>query len=291
MADIAKACHESGIKLFIYYSQPDWYHPDYRTETHHKYIKYLHGQVRELLTNYGRVDGMWFDGLGTPKEFWDPYRLFKMIRTLQPGILINNRCGIPGDFDTPEQRIGKFQIDRPWESCITLGTQWSWKPDDKIKSLKECIDILVRCVGGGGNLALNTNPMPDGRIEPRQAVRFREIGQWLKKYGQSIYATRGGPFPPGPWGASTHKNNTVYLHILDWDWIDKGGILPAIDKKIIHSFVLTGGRVEVQQSDKGITIQVLESDRHQLDTIIGLVLDGPAADVKVAKSKDGQGEN
>jgi alpha-L-fucosidase len=141
MADVAEACQASGLKLFIYYSQPDWHHPDYRTENHPRYIEYLHGQIGELLTSYGRIDGLWFDGLGGKAEDWDAGRLFELARRLQPHLIINNRCGLPGDFDTPEQRLGKFQLDRPWETCMTLGTQWSWKPDDQIKSLKECIDV------------------------------------------------------------------------------------------------------------------------------------------------------
>ena len=175
MADMAEACHEAGLKLIIYYSQPDWHHPDYGTENHRRYIEYLHGQIRELLTNYGRIDGFWFD-LGGKPEDWDSVKLFQMMRHAATGLIINNRCGLPGDFDTPEQRLGSFQLDRPWETCMTLGTQWSWKPDDQIKSLKQCIDVLVTCAGRNGNLALNTNPMPDGQIEPRQVERFREIG-------------------------------------------------------------------------------------------------------------------
>ncbi len=277
MADIAKACRQAGIKLFLYYSQPDWHHPDYRTENHARYIRYLHGQVRELLTNYGHIDGLWFDGLGGTPEDWDAKNLFKVARTIQPHLIINNRCGLRGDFDTPEQRIGHFQSDRPWESCITLGTQWSWKPNDKIKSLAECIRTLVRCVGGDGNLALNTNPMPDGRIEPRQADRFREIGAWFKRYGESLYATRGGPFKPARWGASTHKGKTIYLHVLDWPGPTL--TLPGIPKSVLAASLLTGGDVKVSQDDEGVTITVAEQHRHPIDTIVQLELDGPAGDI------------
>ena len=276
MTDIAKACQAAGLKLIVYYSQPDWHHPDYRTKSHQRYIKYLHGQVRELLTNYGRIDGLWFD-LGGKPEDWDTVKLFKMMRTLQPWLIINNRCGLPGDFETPEQRLGAFQLDRPWETCMTLGTQWSWKPDDKIKSLKECIDVLVTCAGRNGNLALNTNPMPDGRIEPRQAERFREIGQWLKQYGQSIYDTRGGPF----WGLdclSTRKGKTIYVHVLRWH--DDTLVLPAIPRKIVSHSVLTGGTATLKQTDEQIEVHVPVEHRQKLDTIIALELDGPAAGIE-----------
>lgn len=283
MADVAEACHEAGLKLIIYYSQPDWHHPDYRTKNHHRYIKYLHGQIRELLTNYGRIDGLWFD-LGGKPEDWDSVELFRMARQLQPHVIINNRCGLPGDFDTPEQRLGKFQLDRPWETCMTLGTQWSWKPDDQIKSLKQCIDALVTCAGRGGNLALNTNPMPNGQIEPRQAERFREIGAWLNQYGESIYGTRGGPFWATSRVLSTRKGNSVYVHVLDWQ--EDEVTLPAIDKRVVAHSVLTGGTAMVTQTaghrPKGgpIRICVPPEHRQKLDTIVVLELDGPAAEIE-----------
>jgi alpha-L-fucosidase len=283
MKEVADACHEAGLKLIIYYSQPDWHHPEYRSKNHHRYIEYLHGQVRELLTNYGRIDGFWFD-LGGKPEDWDTVKLFKMMRTLQPWLIINNRCGLPGDFDTPEQRLGKFQLERPWETCMTLGTQWAWKPDDDIKSLKECIDVLVTCAGRNGNLALNTGPMPDGRIEPRQVERFREIGQWMKQYGQSIYGTRGGPF----WGigcVSTRKDKTVYVHVLKW-YGDKV-LLPPIPRKVVSHEVITGGTATVTQSGDGLEIAVPPEHRQELDTIIALTLDGPAAELRPAQILSG----
>ncbi|UCD27530.1 MAG: alpha-L-fucosidase, partial [Planctomycetota bacterium] len=234
VADIVDACHKADMKCFFYYSPVDWYHPDYRTENHRRYIDYFHGQMRELLTNYGRIDGIWFDGLGGSAEDWDSENLFKMMRSLQPHLIVNNRGGLPADYDTPEQTIGEFKTDRPWESCITIGNQWCWKPDDTIKSLQECIHTLVKCVGRNGNLLLNVDPMPDGGIEAGRAERFREIGDWLEEYGQSIYATRGGPFRLSIWGGSTQKDNMVYLHILDWGCCDGIVTLPVMEKKIIN---------------------------------------------------------
>jgi len=284
MKDIADACHEAGLKLIIYYSQPDWHHPDYRSKNHARYIKFFHGQVRELLTNYGRIDGFWFD-LGGKESDWDTKKLFKMARTLQPHLIINNRCGLPGDFDTPEQRLGKFQLDRPWETCMTLGTQWAWKPNDRVKSLKQCIDVLVTCAVRNGNLALNTNPMPDGRIEPRQVQRFREIGQWMKKYGDSIYGTRGGPFWSTGWGGTTNKGNTLYVHVLKWP--GGGVLLPPIPRKVVSHSVLTGGTAKVTQTDGGIEISVPAEHRQALDTIVVLELDGPARGLKPGRISSG----
>lgn len=275
--ELADACHKAGLKLGYYYSPVDWYHPDYRTENHSRYIEFMHGQLREICSNYGKIDIIWFDGLGGSAKDWDSENLFKMIRRLQPHVIINNRAGLPADHDTPEQRIGKFQNDRPWETCMTICRQWAWKPNDKMKSLKQCIHTLVRVVGGDGNLLFNVGPMPDGRIEPRQVKRLREMGEWLNKHGESIYSARGGPFMPGPWGASTHKGNTIYVHVLDWpgDTLT----LPPIPKKIVTKSLLTGGTASVRQTEEAIEISVPEANRHDLDTIVVLQLDGPAGEI------------
>ena len=303
LKEIADACHAAGIRLMIYYSQPDWHHPDYLGEHHERYIQYLHGQVRELLTDYGRIDGLWFDNLRgvhpDAARLWDAEKLFDMARSLQPHLIINNRCGLPGDYDTPENRIGFFQAERPWESNCTLTRQWAWRPDDEMRSFDECIRMLVSCATGDGNFTLNTGPMPDGRIEPRQAERFREIGRWLEQYGESIYETRGGPFvapdhrrrsqeayygqfalPGGVWwGGSTRKDNLVYLHILRWpaDTVS----LPPIAPKVTGHSVLTGGEATVAQTDEGIQVGVPPEHRDRLDTIVKLELDGPADEIPV----------
>lgn len=295
---LADACHKGGIKLGFYYSPPDWHHPDYRNgERHAKYIEYLHGQLRELLTGYGRVDIIFFDGLGGKAADWDAERLIRMCRRLQPHVVINNRSGLPADYDTPENRVGYFQRHRPWETCATLGTQWAWKPSDRLRSFEECMNMLITCATGDGNLLLNVGPMPDGRIEPQQADRLREMGKWLKQYGESIYATRGGPFrapdekrrgQPGYyegfelaggrwWGGSTHRGNMIYLHILRWpsDIIT----LPPIPHKIVKHAVLTGGIATVKQTEQGIEVHVPGEERDPLDTIVKLELDGLASDI------------
>jgi len=282
---LADACHQGGLKWGIYYSPVDWYHPDYRTENHARYVEFLHGQIRELLTGYGCVDIMWFDGLGGTAADWDSERLFRMIRRLQPHVIINNRGGLPGDYDTPEQRIGRMQRERPWETCMTIGRQWAWKPNDDVKSLKQCLQTLIRVVGGDGNLLFNVGPMPDGRIEPRQVQRLKEMGDWLRRYGESIYDTRGGPFPRTLWGASTFRERSVYVHILDPETDTL--LLPPIEKRILGSSVLTGGTVAVKQTDEGIEICVPESFRREIDTIVVLELDGPAAEANPGRLASG----
>lgn len=301
--ELAAACREEGIGFFPYYSTCDWHHPDFPVTSPggsvkrpvanlDRYNAYLEAQVKELIEGYGPLVGIWFD---VPQCF-DPARgerVIRFVRALQPDILVNNRTGAPGDFDTPEQTVGRCQFDRAWESCITLGTQWSWKPDDKLKPYTEAIRILVACAVGDGNLALNTNPMPDGRIEPRQVESFRKIGAWLGEYGESIYGTRGGPFvaPDGGsavqvsgdrfampggnwWGGSTCKGNVIYVHVLRWpsDTIT----LPGVEPRIVKHTVLTGGEATVKQSDTGIEVTVPSAQRDAVNTIIKLELSGPA---------------
>jgi alpha-L-fucosidase len=277
--ELADACHEAGMALGFYHSPPDWHHPDYRTNTHARYVEYLHGQVRELCTQYGRVDIFWFDGLNCTAQELDAGRLLSMIRELQPGIIINNRTGLPADHDTPEQTIGRFQTNRPWESCITLCQQWAWKPDDKMKSLDECLGTLIRCAGGDGNLLFNVGPMPDGRIEPRQVERLKEMGVWLAQHGATIYGTRGGPFRPDSWGACTSRGNTAYLHVLKWP--GEQLVLPGLTRRILRSEVLTGGKVDVTQAAERIEIRVAPDQRAEFDTIIAMELDGPAFEAYV----------
>jgi len=302
--ELAEECKRQDIVFCTYYSILDWHHPDYNISSRggpgyslpqgqaadmNRYVRYMKTQLRELVENYGPLGVLWFDGEW--EEPWTHERgldLYAYVRELQQNIIINNRVdkgrkgmeGVTGtdqdyagDFDTPEQRVGKFQTTRPWETCITIGKQWAWKPNEKIKSLKECIRILVQTVGGDGNLLLNVGPMPDGRIDPRQAERLDEIGKWLKQNEESIYGTRGGPFMPGEWGASTHKGNTVYVHIFNWE---KGVVtLPTIAQKIIGSASLNGAKVSIKQTDKSIVISVPESGRDPLDTVIVLQLDEP----------------
>ena len=288
--ELSGAARSADLPFGCYYSQPDWRHPDYRNENHQRYIDYFHAQVTELCSNYGELAVLWFDGLQEhfihaeevdrfrdvevypSAPIWDSERLFQKIRELQPNILVNNRCGMRADFDTPEQMIGGFQNQRAWESCITICKQWAWKPDDILKSFEECIHTLARVVGGDGNLLLNVGPMPDGRIEPRQVERLQQIGGWLERYGESIYDTRGGPFRPGPWGASTHKDNSIYLHILSWP--EETLILPPIVQKIGDAVVLTGGEVAMTQSDDGISISIAPADRDPINTLVRLTVKG-----------------
>jgi len=288
-AELAQAAHAAGIKLGWYYSPMDWRDPDCRTERNAVYVASMQGQLREILGSYGRIDLLWFDTDGKSAP-WDQKNTYGLVRQLQPQIIINNRLdmGSAGDYNaqqigpnadyyTPEQRIGGFDNQRPWETCMTLGTQWSWKPDDDIKSLKECLHTLIKCVGGDGNLLLNVGPMPNGKIEPRQVEVLKAVGKWLERFGESIYGTRGGPFKPGRSIVSTNKGNVVYIHALEYG----GGTikLPALPRKILESNILTGGAIRLAQTEAALLLTVVKDGPQEIDTIIKLTLDGPAVQI------------
>ncbi|MBN1393900.1 MAG: alpha-L-fucosidase [Pirellulales bacterium] len=278
VGELAAACHRGGIGLGLYYSPPDWHHPEYLGPNHDtKYIEYFHGQIEELCKNYGKVDVFWFDGLRGNAEDWHAHEVVEKIKRWQPDALINNRLGVEGNMGTPEQSVGGFNRTRPWESCVTIGTQWTWGGNDKTKSYEECMKLLLNTVGRDGNLLLNVGPRPDGAFEPSQVAVIKRMGDWLKHYGDSIYATRGGPFLPGKFGVSTCKGNKIYVHVLSFDG-DKVrlGKLPA---KITAAKVLTGGECKVEQNENGVEIAVAKEHQQPLNTLIELTVDTDATGI------------
>jgi alpha-L-fucosidase len=292
-AELAQAAHEQGMRIGWYFSPMDWRDPDCRSPNNDRFIAKMQEELRELLGHYGKIDLLWFDcdGGETP---WDQEQTYALVKQLQPQIVINNRLDMgPGrdagsprsigphaDYFTPEQWIGGFEDQSPWESCMTLSRrgQWAWAGrEDGVKSYADCMEMLIRCPGGDGNLLLNAGPMPTGEIAPEQANRLRGIGAWLASYGQSIYGTRGGPFKPGDYGASTRKANTIYLHLCDWteDVLE----LPGISPKILNARLLNGGAVDVRQTATSLQISVPQSGRQPIDTVVALELDGSALDL------------
>jgi alpha-L-fucosidase len=287
--ELAEACRRQGIRFGLYYSPPDWHHPDFplggwRGQTVREkydmdaYETYALNQMRELLENYGPMVTLWNDcpmmGYG-----FRGVPIIRMARSVQPDILVNDRTGSGGDYGTPEQQIGGFNL-KPWESCMTVSSrnQWSWGGNrDGVKDLKTMLGFVISAAGGNGNVLLNVGPTPEGEIAAVQSDRLREMGQWLEKYGESIYATRGGPYKPTKSFACTRRGNTVYLHVLSWD-VEKLE-LPALPMKILKSELLTGGKVEVNQTSKGVTISVAREFQQPIDTIVKLELDGPAKEI------------
>ena len=290
--ELAEACKKQGIQFGAYYSTSDWYNPDFPMTspggkvTREKsdldaYTTYLERQVAELLLNYGPLYVLWFD---VPRKF-DAFRgqgVIDFVHQIQPDIIINNRIGPKniGDFDTPEQRIGGFQNTRPWETCMTIGTQWAWKPDDKVKSLEQCLQTLVRSAGGDGNLLFNVGPKSDGTIEPIQVERLKEMGKWLQIYGYTIYETRGGPFKPADWGVSTRKGNTVYLHILKWIGSNLKITIPDLGIEIKSCRLAHGGKVKLTRMEKGYTLEFSGKEFQPVNTIVELEYSGNVMNIE-----------
>ena len=297
-AELAKAAHEAGMKLGWYFSPMDWRDPDCRTAKNAEFVKRMQAELTELLSNYGKIDILWFDWDARSVP-WDQPNTYALVRRLQPDIVINNRldstrhfpAGQPdcigpwADFYTPEQRIGGLDNQRPWESCMTVSAhnQWAWGgAKDGVKSYKVCMGMLLHCAGGDGNMLLNVGPTPSGEIAPEQANLVKEMGTWLAKYGESIYGTRGGPYTPGTEVTSTRKGNIVYLHILDWP--KTGDLrLPALPATIKSATLLTGGQVEVTPEGSDLVIKVAPEHRQTIDTLVKLELDKPALDIAPIK--------
>ncbi len=290
-AELAAAARAQGMRIGWYFSPMDWRDPDFRTERNAAFLGRMQAELRELLTNYGPIDVVWFDWDGR-EPLYDQAQTYEIVKTLQPDAIINNRLDLgPGnnnrqllsphaEYCTPEQEIGAYDDQCPWESCMTTSrkNQWAWGgADDGVKSLEACLSMLIRCAGGDGNVLLNVGPTPTGQIAPEQASLLKEMGTWLAKYGESIYGTRGGPFKPGDYGVSTRKSNTIYLHVLEWP--DEPLKLPAIPATVVGSRVLGGGKAEVRQTAAGLEVSVPETDRQTLDTVVAIELDAPALDI------------
>ena len=290
-AELSAAARSHGLRMGWYFSPMDWRDPDFRTERNGAFLGRMQGEVRELLGNYGKIDLLWFDYDGMEPEY-SQAATYRIVKELQPRIVINNRLDLGpkssnreilstnADYSTPEQSVGAYEDQRPWESCMTLSArdQWAWGgTKDGVKSFETCLDMLVRCAGGDGNLLLNVGPTPTGEIAPEQAARLKELGAWLSVHGESIYGTRGGPFKPGGYGVSTRNGRTIYLHIRN------GAAevlqLPAIPAKVRRNHILGGGRAEVRQTAAGLEVTVPERYRSKLDTVVALELDVEALSI------------
>lgn len=287
--ELSEACRKYGLKFGTYYSTCDWFHPDFplagrggrvRKETSDldSYTVYLKRQIAELLLNYGPLEVLWFD---VPQEFSEErgQDVIDFAHSIQPDIIVNSRTGAKGDFDNPEQRIGGFQNDRKWETCMTIGNQWAWKPEEDVKSLEQCLQALVRTAGGDGNLLFNVGPTPDGIIEPGQVARLKEMGDWLKDYGQSIYSTRGGPYKPADWGVCTHRGNKIFLHILSWQEDAVKITLPDIGVKVLSGKVINGPEAAVTAADGAYVVTLPKSALKPYDTIVELDMAGPVTGI------------
>lgn len=289
LKELADECHRQGIMINFYYSHLDWTREDYpwgRTGhgTHRdstkadwpKYYRFMNNQLTELLTQYGRIGAIWFDG------FWDhdhdsvpfDWQLgpqYELIHRLQPSCLVGNNHHVeihPGEDiqiferDVPgENKAGYSEgvsISRlPLETCQTMNGMWGYKiTDQNYKTASELIRLLVRTSGKGANLLLNIGPQPSGELPATALSRLREIGDWLRQYGESIYGTMAGDVGAQPWGVTTRKGNDLYVHILD---LKENTLLLPITCKVKDAKVLADGRpVRVRRTKAGVLLTLPE---------------------------------
>lgn len=280
LKEVADACHAAGMKFGIYYSQRDWIHPDYeptnwKGEKHQRYIAYQNEAVRELCTRYGKVDIFWFDALTWGDmfipEMWDAENLTRTIRKLQPGIIINNRASLPGDFDTPEQKIGSFQNHRPWESCMTLCSTWSYS-DTPAKSPKRLVEMLVSTLCGDGNMLMSWGPKWSGAFDQNQVNSLQESGAWVQKNEAAIHGTRGGPWQPEKWGGSVYRDRTVYLHITRMPEGNKL-TLEGLNPKVLLARIHGGTTILFTQVGARLEVNIPPEVEDPLCTVVELTLD------------------
>jgi alpha-L-fucosidase len=283
---LADECKKEDIKLFFYYSHLDWHHPEFyrggRTGgditgrqgegNFPAYIDYMNAQLTELLTGYGEIGGIWFDGIWDKLDAdWQLRKTYDLIHKLQPGCLVgnNHHIGIipgedfqmfekdlPGHNSTgwaPDQSIGNL----PFETCETISGNGSWGfniYDKKTKTPDDLIKYMVKAAGYNSNFLLNVGPMPNGNIQPEHVEVLDKMGEWMDKYGETIYGTRGGPFDPRPWGVSTQKENKIFIHILDWS--DPMLVLPPLPQKITKAIIYGNGeKVTVIQDKEKIILR------------------------------------
>ncbi len=223
IAEFADACHAAGMRMGFYYSLVDWRFPGVlphgtrkNDETYEKLVQQAHDQVRELLTNYGTVDILWYDML-VPNDphLWRSKELNAMARKLQPNIIINDRAGVPGDFATPENVVRAQK--RPWESCYSMNRSWGYaRYDRNYKSVNEILRLLASCASQSGNFLLNVAPDADGRFPIEAVERLRSIGQWMRVNGKGIYGAGPSPVVAPNLGLETRVGNKVYFLIQRW---------------------------------------------------------------------------
>lgn len=305
---LADECHKQGIVLNLYYSTADWMRSDYQWETGNSgkhsgrvepsnwdaYIRFMKAQLTELLTNYGPIGVIWFDGHwdqtteGNRTDHnayvdWHYPEIYELIHSLQPECLIANNHHLP---PLPGENIQVFERDvpgennsgysgqevsvLPLETCETINGSWGFNiTDNYFKTTKQLIHLLVRTAGTGANLLLNVGPMPNGKIQPECVERLAEVGKWMEKYGHTIYETQRGFTLPQEWGAVTKKDNTYYIHILN---PETKRIAVEIPQKIKSAkWINVDGTVKYS-TKKGITEFTFDVNPDETDSILEVVV-------------------
>ena len=297
--ELADACAKEDLKLFLYYSQLDWHHPDYfprggtgltagrpDSGSFPRYIAYMNAQLTELLTNYGPIGGIWFDGVwDKPNADWQLEPTYALIHRLQPAALV-----IPNNHEAPRpgEDIQTFERDLPGangqgfntttigalplEMSETMNDSWGFRlTDHKWKSSTQLIRSMVEAAGRNTNFRLNVGPRPDGTFPDSALARLAALGAWMRVNGASVYGTRGGPLAPRPWGVTTQKGDTIYVHLLHG--ADAVLALPAMPRRVTRATLLDGGAVvHVATTASTVVLTLPKRDVDAPDQVIALVL-------------------
>ena len=309
LKELSAACRKQGIRLCFYHSIMDWHHPDYLPRRDwekdryaagadfDRYVQHLKNQLKELITNYGPIGVLWFDGEW--ESTWNEKYgrdLYRYVRSLQPDIIINNRVGASrsgmegfsqdkesaGDFGTPEQQIpatGLSGVD--WETCMTMNDNWGYNSHDKnFKSAESLVRMLADIASKGGNYLLNIGPTSEGVFPPESIERLRQIGQWMKTNGESIYTTQASPFKKLEWGRCTQKaiagGTRLYLHVFNWP-VDGKLVVPGIYNKAKQAYLLADPKkaaLKVSRKEDSLVIEVPAQAPDSLDSVVVLDVEG-----------------
>jgi len=274
------AARGEGLRAGLYYSLMDWHHPDGARcakdeAARRRFVDYIHGQIREICSNYGKLDVLWYD-VSWPLDAagWESERMNKMVFELQPDTIVNNRNGLPGDFSTPEQRI-VAEKGRAWEACMTMNDSWGYHAaDDDWKTPKTIVRNLITCARQGGNYLLNIGPKGDGSI-PEESVRIlTAVGKWMDRNGATIYGAEPCQVRGGNYWSATRNANTLYVHVYFWPGkvVSLGGLR---NKVLAAKYFATGQAVKFDQDD--FRVRLLDLPALPPDnpvTTFALTLDG-----------------
>jgi alpha-L-fucosidase len=295
-----EAARAEGLRVGFYYSLMDWHHPDGARcatdpEARKRFVEYTHGLIRELMTNYGKIDVLWYD-VDWPlnAEQWESERMNKMVFELQPDIIVDNRNGLPGDFSTPEQEIVAEKGSRSWESCMTLNDSWGYqRADDNWKSSKTVIRNLISCSRDGGNYLLNIGPKPDGSI-PEESVRvLTDVGQWMSRNGASIHTIDRCQVHASEFAGFTRQGNTLYMHVYFWpgETVALAGLMTKVKSARLFA---SGNEVKFEQDRFRVRFTGLPADApdHPLTTLAIECESEPIQDtrfVRIQRPRNGVG--